>query len=349
MDLVVLSAAHGLARALNQASLHVEANVQLRRVLTVIEARLGKNHPQAALVHASIGANDLSRHSFESAERELRIALAIYAENPGEDAVLQSVARRTLGEVLMFSGRIDAGQAELEAALAALPQPPSGSQAVDILVAMGTAQLLEHQPARSLPFFRQAMELDERGHGADSAFATTALNRLSGAFEALGDFESAISSTHRAATILARTGDGVGTALQFANLGVLESRRGRHSSAIAHCRHAVQLYERSAAPDDPRLAFPLRVMALSLIELGRPHDAIAPLERALLLHVPESYDAAQRPKTMLALARALWASDGDRARARRLATEAEVELVASGRKDSAEFHEVGDWLRQHPP
>ncbi|HET6582715.1 MAG TPA: tetratricopeptide repeat protein, partial [Nannocystaceae bacterium] len=348
MDLVVLSAAFGLARAFNQASLHVDANAQLQRVLAVVRARLGENHPQAALVHTSIGANDLYRHSFESAERELRLALGIYAQNPSDDPVPQSIARRTLGEVLIFSGRIDAGRAELQAALAALPQPPSGTPAVDTLLAIGTAHLLEHQPARSLPLFRRAMELDERRFGADNAFAATTLSRLSQAFEALGDLESAISSTHRAAIILARTGDPVATALQFANLGVLERARGEHADAIAFCRRSIHLYETSATRNDPRLAFPLRLMALSFIDLDRPQQAIAPLERALLLYRPDTYDAVERPKTMLALARALWEGEGDRARAHRLATEAKAELVASGRQDSAELEEVSDWLHRHP-
>ena len=80
------------------------------------------------------------------------------------------------------------------------------------------------------------------------------------------------------------------------------------------------------------------------LRLGRPHGAIAPLQRALSL-----YEAAKLPPVSLAevqfpLARALWSRARDRARARRLASAA-LAGFAEGGASQAEWHkQVVDWL-----
>jgi hypothetical protein len=149
--------------------------------------------------------------------------------------------------------------------------------------------------------------------------------------------------------ILAETGDVLGTALTYANLAVLESKRGNHLEAVALCHTSIRLYDEALDRPDPRVSFPSRVLALALLELDRPSEAVAPLERALLLHGTGSYDATERPKTQLALARALWTSGHDRRRAVELATAARTELERSPRASPVELAEVNEWLRLHRP
>ena len=199
----------------------------------------------------------------------------------------------------------------------------------------------------SLTHFRRAFEAERRLRGPHHPHLAVSLNRMAMALEALGDLEGATFAASHAALLIERAGDRFEAALQYANLGVLAQNSNRWAEAMVYSRHAIDLYQTAGRTPDSRMSFPLRLMGLSLIQLGRPNLAIAPLERALLLHGTSRYDRNEIPKTRLALARALWESRGDRTRARRLALEAKAELLGSDRGETVEFQEVTEWLSSH--
>jgi hypothetical protein len=60
----------------------------------------------------------------------------------------------------------------------------------------------------------------------------------------------------------------------------------------------------------------------ALLALGRPGDAVEPLEASLALRLASQGDLAARGATQALLARALWAARRQRSRALRLADEA---------------------------
>ena len=85
----------------------------------------------------------------------------------------------------------------------------------------------------------------------------------------------------------------------------------------------------------------LLAQGLLALDQHRPAEAIAPLERALKL-APE----VVRAKVQFTLARALWDSNRDRARARELATQAQGYWRQHSQQVS--LHEADQWLEAHP-
>lgn len=101
------------------------------------------------------------------------------------------------------------------------------------------------------------------------------------------------------------------------------------------------------------------------LERGTPAEAVPPLERALGLAIEEARDVQQRDATRalvqaatgddpgfarakieLQLARALWDSRIDRARAKRIAVASAASLRDAGPEGAAQLKEVQQWLRR---
>ncbi len=96
----------------------------------------------------------------------------------------------------------------------------------------------------------------------------------------------------------------------------------------------------------PGLAYPLTGIGQTLVERGRPEEAIAPLERALALRTGEAIDPFDLGDTKLALARALWDSNRDRPRAVELARGARQAYIDAGPERSEAKDFVEAWLKQ---
>jgi hypothetical protein len=84
-----------------------------------------------------------------------------------------------------------------------------------------------------------------------------------------------------------------------------------------------------------------------LLDLARPRDAVAPLERALALREKNNGDPNELAESRFALARALWDANEDRARARSLAGAAEDAYRAAGGPSAEALADVRAWLAKH--
>jgi hypothetical protein len=90
-------------------------------------------------------------------------------------------------------------------------------------------------------------------------------------------------------------------------------------------------------------------LGLSLLELGQTAEAIAPLEDAVRLRAAEEpADRAELGQSRFGLARALWATGGDHARARALAVAARADLATVGPRAAADLASVDAWLAARP-
>ena len=83
-----------------------------------------------------------------------------------------------------------------------------------------------------------------------------------------------------------------------------------------------------------------------LLGLGRPAEATAPLERSLALKARAGRKAVTTNEGKLLLAKALWLSGRDRARARMLADE--VERATRIAPDGRVHQEAVAWIAAHP-
>jgi len=100
--------------------------------------------------------------------------------------------------------------------------------------------------------------------------------------------------------------------------------------------------EKVLAPDAQQLADTLTVHGFAFNRKGEPRRALPLLERALKVRLAGMAGASDSSWTKLELARALWDTRADRARARRLAEESLAEARSIEHKEGVEAAE--EWL-----
>jgi tetratricopeptide (TPR) repeat protein len=126
------------------------------------------------------------------------------------------------------------------------------------------------------------------------------------------------------------------------NLGELEGQAGRWREAERYFQRALELDEASLGPEHPDLGMDLSMLASAYVELGRAHEAVPLLERALVLMRGEPLGRAE---TEFDLARALWVVGRERPRALRLARDARAFLAGNPEAHADKLAEVDAWLK----
>ena len=121
---------------------------------------------------------------------------------------------------------------------------------------------------------------------------------------------------------------------------------GRHREALEEARRTQVLREQAGRTDqEVALSYTLANVGLALLGMRRPAEAVPPLERALAMQTRAGLKMSSTAEAMLALARALWQSGGDRARARKLASDA---AEATRSAPAGRIHrEAVAWLADH--
>ena len=209
--------------------------------------------------------------------------------------------------------------------------------------------LLQGRYAEALPHDQRALELKEQSGAAlgeigrslnNRAITLTDLGRYE---EALGDFDRAIHDLGE------QLGDEHPLVATFiSNKGETLDRVGRHAAARAAYQQALRIEERGYGPESTNVAYPLTGLGESFLADHHPSEARAPLERAARIRQASETDAALVAETNFALARALRGANVERARADRLATDAE-KTYARIPSAAAKAEEIASWVAEAPP
>ena len=111
---------------------------------------------------------------------------------------------------------------------------------------------------------------------------------------------------------------------------------------LAKLRESVALFEKLGSP---RVNLARGALAIALRRIGRAREALPVLEAAIATADPASTDPFNLALMRWSLARTLIDTDGDRARARALATTARDEFRALGARGAEQADDVDAWLR----
>jgi len=167
----------------------------------------------------------------------------------------------------------------------------------------------------------------------------------------LGDHQGAREVLERARDIL-EEGEFPELPDVLIELAELDYREGEFEAALAGQSRAAALWREALGEDNPQLAVALTRSGIVLCAAGRTREALAPLERALVLRSAASIDPFDRGETRFALAQALGqlpaGRGGELARARELATDALEDYRKGGERAANERAEVERWLADHP-
>ena len=132
---------------------------------------------------------------------------------------------------------------------------------------------------------------------------------------------------------------------QLNNRGEILNALGRPTEALLSFEQATSIWERELGDAAPILAYSLTGTGMSYLAQNDANHALLPLERAFRLRSAKEIDPRDRAETSFALARALWESGHDLARARRLAEEARETFVRTS--DAKGQSAAETWLGQH--
>ncbi|HEY6032955.1 MAG TPA: tetratricopeptide repeat protein, partial [Kofleriaceae bacterium] len=194
-------------------------------------------------------------------------------------------------------------------------------------------------------------EAKQRLLGADNPNLVASLYNEAVALVLLDRPSEAVPLYRRALALLAGIGRS-GNSEAFGRFGLARALRnaGDPAGALVEDRHAIAIYD--AQPPPPSwIADALYGEGDDLIALGKAAEALAPLERALKLRSTPDSDGEDRANVELSLARALWDSGGDRARARRLADDAHDVMAPLAQKygsfHAKAFAKLEAWRAEH--
>ncbi|WP_394828631.1 protein kinase domain-containing protein [Pendulispora albinea] len=328
---------------------HGPASIRLSYALGLLDEHRGKDDLAIARFNAALnmartayGENDMRRleiydvlvnsernvNQLDKGIAHARLALAEAEALFGKDhpQLIKMLSR--LARMLTRQGDAADAQTVRERALRMVEQlSPSEIPAIDLglsLFELGYAYLEDDQPAAALSIFRRSLDIHkankeewaEAGTIAAIARAEAALGQLDVARtmfeEALARFTGLLGAGHPESI---KAGVKLGHTL-------LTLRRGR--DALQLCTQLLDAGTRALGPHHVLVAWELSCVGEASEQLGRLPEALAALERAekLLEEGTTKPWPEYRAGIRFALARVLWRTGGDRARARRLADEA---------------------------
>jgi hypothetical protein len=196
--------------------------------------------------------------------------------------------------------------------------------------------------------YRSERERAERVAGPDNPGLSTDLDNEAIALVMLGRPAEAVPIYRHALALLAsvqRSGNGEA----FTRFSLARALRslGKPAAALDEDRRAVAIYDQ-VQPPVTWIGEALTGEGEDLLALARAHEAIAPLERALVLRSRPGADPEDRANTAFALARALWDGGADRARALDLARDARAVIAPFAERYGAYHAEalirIDGWL-----
>ncbi|HEU4535543.1 MAG TPA: tetratricopeptide repeat protein, partial [Polyangiaceae bacterium] len=325
------------------------AERELERALGLLERKHGADDPRVLPALSELGKLATLRGRFPDATAYFERALSIARRSFGDG---HPVAARALCDAAsapyVREGRRGPAAAAYEQALTALELAlgPEHLALADQLDHLALALLERGHAAEALAPSRRAASIAEKALGAAPPMLPLYLTRLAAALVGDGRPAEALPLVERALR-LARERFGeeharVAEALRV--LGDVQKKLGRLPEAreSLHRGHAMSV--RTIGPDYAA-GDALRSLGELSLRAKQPAQALEPLEGALRAY--QQRDAVgPLAQTNALLARALWESDRDRARAGALAADALERLKADARS-SAEGAELERWMRQH--
>ncbi|HKE14718.1 MAG TPA: protein kinase [Kofleriaceae bacterium] len=323
----------------------------------------------------TLGNIEISRRQFDHADALLREVLAAKIAARGSESLAVSDTYTNLGVLEASRGRLAPAIEHWEHAVTI--SRAVGAVDCTSLMDIGMARYELGQWGAAAQAQSEALACMERERPGESFWIGFSAAQLGDDLMALGELDRAGALIDRSVSIL-RSGGSPELAGELGAAARLALVRGDRAAARARideavkaggesrpqvllaraelvraesgCRQARQPFAAalaSAPPDSPSFRAAARTgLAECLIDLGRPADALAALEPELAALDQADAEPAARARPRFAIARALVASGGDRARARSLAEAAQGGFAGLGAGGEARAAAVARWLAQ---
>jgi tetratricopeptide (TPR) repeat protein len=324
-----------------------EAEASMRRAAALADASADdRTRAQAWVV--LIGQVGFEQRRFDEVpalDQQARSAL----ERLGGDEVIDAHRRANMAIVLVGQDKYDDAALEIEGALAGRRAHllPDDEDLGTTFLILATIRRHQRRYDEALAACREALDLYTRNRGSEAPLIALVLNDIADIHRHAGNAALAVESADRALAILRQLDPEhprVSTVLGTRAEALLEL--GRYEDARRDASSALALAEKRFGADSVRLVPVLRALGDSYLGLDEPARAREVLERASALSNP-TLEPADLANTSFALARALVATGGDRARAADLAQKAEADYAAAGNERARQA--VATWRAKQRP
>jgi tetratricopeptide (TPR) repeat protein len=358
------------ARPLGDPSLRAD----LAQETATLLLRLGKLDEGVPLLHESAQAAEMAHHDAAIAEAWIKLIMvygvmqshsdeglrwAEYARaalaRAGNPDGLMSMLLDTEGQVLAQAGRADEAVTKLRQAVALAEKDygKSSMTALHMASDMGMALASQGRYDEARAIFRHAMEVQEKSLGAthpDTLIAVENYGAMMVAVERGAEVEPLLRRGLEARRKILGPKHPF-TATAMLNLAEAYADAHRWADALRLNQEALASLEETVGAAHPFVAEALTNEGIDALGLGKPSAAVPALERALAIHGTIKSTPIDAAVTRFALARALVASAGDRARAQRLAEAARQAYADSAQQfggyAATRRDQVATWLAAH--
>jgi tetratricopeptide (TPR) repeat protein len=206
---------------------------------------------------------------------------------------------------------------------------------------------LQNRREEALLAHQQALALKEKALGRNHPDVGISEGNMAVVLEDLNRNQEALVHVERSIAILTQGlgADHPDLATQVSNRGEILNGLGRYREARESFERARIVWERELGLDHRNLGYALTGIGESFLAEGDASSALAPLERALTIREQHETEPSRLAETRFALARALWDTNRDRARARTLAQRAKDGYAQTS--IASKLADVDGWLHGH--
>ena len=203
----------------------------------------------------------------------------------------------------------------------------------------------------ALPLFLRTAEVRGRLFGSDHPSLATSYVNVGESLTALGHADEALSFIEKALAIAAPTSASGGDGYYRHRLAAALRAKGAYAEALVEDRRALAASATAGETGGYWESWSLTGIGLDLLALGRPAEAVEPLERAVRERSGGSILSFEVAESRFALARALWET-GSKARGHAVAIEARDVIAPDaarfGSSYAATKGTIDRWLAEHP-
>ena len=276
-----------LGRAYREAGRPGDAELVLRRALTINERSLGPNHAQVAVALNQLALVFEQRGRFDEAEPLYRRALAIREATDGPEHPATATVHNNLAALFRSQGRYGEAEAAFRRALA-IREKALGPEHREVAAGLNNLGEMYRQMGRyneAEPLLTRALGVWEKALGATHPSVAATLNNLAELYRAQGRYAEAEVPLKRALAIREQMGglDHPDVALSLNNLAALYRAQGRYADAEPLYRRSLSIREKAFGPAHPDVARTVNNLARVYRAQRRYREAEPLFRRALAI------------------------------------------------------------------
>jgi len=249
-----------------------------------LRREIGGSERAVAMVHNNYGNLLATRRRYSEALAEHQAALALRTERLGTRHPDVAMSILNIARIHLEQFRYEEGLAQLDEGEAIIAETlgEEHSMMASALNMRGIALLRNDQPKPARAAFERSLAIRMRLYGPNHLEVAEGWNTIGATCMQEGDYPGAESAFMRARAIFEAHGpDAWVSMLRIrANLGSLAARRGEFSEAERVHREVLVELERALGVDNPELVASLQPLAVALLGLGRPSEAVPFIEKA---------------------------------------------------------------------